>query len=125
MINLNAWNAVQPFPLVQQNAACVAGRIQSPSIPYNRRSTELIRHANDGTMDVDTVVAKINDLYVSNDLAPKDLCDFYLLYFTPADLKEREFQYYWPDANRTNDETITRDRIREFIAEHENRGIRM
>ena len=35
-INLNAWNAVQPFPLVQQNAARVAGRIQSPRIPYNK-----------------------------------------------------------------------------------------
>jgi hypothetical protein len=88
-------------------------------------ATELLRHANDGTMDVDTVLTEVKDLYISNDLAPDEIYDFYSLCYARADLKEQEFQYYWPDADRSNIETITRDRIREFVTEHRNRGITM
>ncbi len=85
-------------------------------------SAELLGRANDGTMDLDTAIAEVKDMYVSNDLDPSEIYDFYLLYFARADFKEQEFQYYWPDADRSNIEQITRDRIRQFIDEHQVAG---
>ncbi len=86
-------------------------------------AAELLAHANDGTMDMDAAIDEIKDMYVSNDLAPDEIYDFYLLYFARTDLRDQEFQYYWPDADRSNIENITRDRISEFLSEHRNRGI--
>lgn len=86
-------------------------------------AVELLSHANDGTMDIDVVIEEVKDLYISHDLEPDAIYDFYLLYFARFDLKEQDFQYYWPDANRSNIDQITRDRVREFVAEHRNGGI--
>jgi len=86
-------------------------------------SAELLGRANDGTVELDTAIAEVKDMYVANDLDPSEIYDFYLLYFARADLKEQEFQYYWPDANRSNIEQITRDCVHKFVAEHRNRGI--
>ena len=77
---------------------------------------EILANSNENTLDA--VLTEIKDIYLSNDHEPIEIYDFYLLYFARADLKEQEFQYYWPDATRDNIERITNDRIREFIVEH-------
>ena len=77
---------------------------------------EMLANANESTLDV--VLAEIKDIYVSNDHEPIEIYDFYTLYFARSDLKQQEFQYYWPDANRDNIDQITFDRIREFVAQY-------
>lgn len=57
----------------------------------------------------------------------KDICidlgmegqymDFYLLYFAKDDLIYSENQWYWPDANRQNIDSIVRERFQTFISE--------
>ncbi len=77
---------------------------------------ETLADSNENTFDA--VLTEIKDIYLSNDHEPIEIYDFYLLYFARADLKEQEFQYYWPDANRDNIGRITNDRIREFVVQH-------
>lgn len=79
-------------------------------------SAELFRRALDETLDLELAIARVKELYVSNDLEPSEIHDFYLLYFASIDLKESDFQYYWPSADRSNIEHITRERIQEFLA---------
>jgi hypothetical protein len=83
---------------------------------------ELLSHANDGTIEVDTAIDIVKELYESNGLEPDEIQDFYWLYFARDELKDQGFQYYLPDADRSNIDQITHDRIREFVAEHRNQG---
>ncbi len=85
-------------------------------------ATELLAKADAGTMPLDTAIAEVKDLCIGNDYQD-EIYDFYLLYFANADLREQDSQYYYPDANRSNIEQITRDRVSEFVRAQRNRGI--
>ncbi len=83
-------------------------------------AAELLSRAEDETMDLDAAIEMVKDLCVANNYQA-DLHDFYLLYFARTDLREREYQYYWSDADRSNIDEVTRERVRRFLTEYRNR----
>jgi hypothetical protein len=85
-------------------------------------AAELLEAADNGQSDVDTAIAEVKDLCIANDYQ-SNIYDFYALYFARADLREQNFQYYYPDADRSNIDEVTRKRVREFVAEQRHRGI--
>ncbi len=62
-------------------------------------SAELLGRANDGRIDLDTAIAEVKNMYVSNDYDPHEIHAFYLLYFARVDLKEGlRKTYSWIEA---------------------------
>ena len=64
-------------------------------------------------------VTILKDLCVSNNYQ-KELMDFYLLYFAKIDLQNDTVQWYWPDADRSNIDTIILDYFKKWKHDHEN-----
>jgi hypothetical protein len=77
-------------------------------------STELISDALAGRKELDAVLEEIKEMCIANDYQ-SNIHDFYLLYFARLDLREQDYQYYWPDADRSNVDTCTLDRMRIFV----------
>ena len=48
--------------------------------------------------------------------------DFQSLYYAKDDLTESENQWYWPDANRQNIDSVIKDRFRTFIVNYNFEG---
>ena len=65
---------------------------------------ELLQELLAGTKSSKEVLKILKDLCIAMDNVTY-LYDFYLLFFAQADLEEEEFQYYWPDADRSNIES--------------------
>lgn len=84
-------------------------------------AAELLKAADNGQSDFDTAIAEVKDLCIANDYQ-SNIYDFYALYFARADLREQNFQYYYPDADRSNIDEVTRKRVHEFVAEQRNLG---
>jgi hypothetical protein len=75
---------------------------------------ELISDALVGRSGLDAVLEELKDMCIANDYQ-SNIHDFYLLYFARLDLREQDYQYYWPDADRSNIDTSTLDRMRIFV----------
>lgn len=77
-------------------------------------ASELISDALAGRSAMDGVLEQLKDMCVANDYQA-NIHDFYLLYFARVDLRSQGYQYYWPDADRSNIDTCTLDRMRLFL----------
>lgn len=86
----------------------------SDSIAVTTYVAERLRLALSGEADLAATLCVIKDLCVARDY-PRDIYDFYLLYFAHTDLQESEFQWYWPEATRENIVSIIRQRAEAFF----------
>jgi hypothetical protein len=79
---------------------------------------ELLGRAESGALELDSAIAKVKELYVGNSYEPKEIYDFYLLYFARRDVKVEGNQHYWPGADGSSIERITNDRVRKFLSDY-------
>lgn len=82
--------------------------------------TELISDALSGRSGLDDVLEQVKEFCVANDYQ-SNIHDFYLLYYARLDLREQDYQYYWPEADRSNIDACTVERMRLFVnqSQHE------
>lgn len=79
----------------------------------------LIEETLTGKRDVLSILKTFKDLYYEMDHAIF-LRDFHLLYFAKDDLLEYEDQWYWPNANRGNIDSIITERFEHWRDAYQN-----
>ena len=70
-----------------------------------------------GSVSVSTVLSELAQLCIEFDY-PRPLYDFYLLHWAKSDLQEQEVQWYWPDADRENIDSIISSHFETWLKEN-------
>lgn len=77
-------------------------------------AVELSQSAYVGQINLMSALYELKGICIECNYA-ENWYDFYLLYFAYSDLQSSEVQWYWEGANRSNIESIIRDRIHSFL----------
>ena len=79
-------------------------------------AAERLRLALADEADLIEAVGAVKDLCIAQNY-PKELYDFYLLYWAYSDLRDSECQWYWQGATRENIDALIRQRVEQFLRE--------
>jgi len=85
--------------------------------PLGAFAAELLGAALRGERPLLDAVGQIKDLSIELGY-PRELNDFYLLYFAWEDLRQSDQQWYWDGATRENIEALIREHAEKFVAAH-------
>lgn len=79
----------------------------------------LVDQALNSKMSTKIVLATLRDICRDSDY-DKELFDFYLLAYAKEELDELDVQFYWQDADKSNIDSIIRDKLLDWKKNYEN-----